>query len=162
MNAYLEGDLAPSSQDWVRAEVAHYRSTGSGLRGRPVVLLDTRGARTGLVRTTPLMRVWARGTYAVVASAGGADAHPAWYRNVVADPHVVLQDGDLRLHLVARETHGAERSLWWSRANAVFPSYARYQSATRRRIPVLMLEPDEGMPQGRPSGRATAGTGGGR
>lgn len=137
--ATLEGQHGPSPRDWVRAEVEHYLRTGQGWRGRPVVLLSTRGARTGLVRTTPLMRVFANGSYAVVASAAGAARHPSWYRNVLADPQVVLRDGHDAWSLTAREVAGAERSLWWSRANAVFPSYAAYQSATRRRIPVLVL-----------------------
>lgn len=130
-----------SEPDWVREEVEHYRRTGTGLRDRPVVLLDTIGRRTGSVRSTPLMRVCARGRYAVVASAAGAARHPAWYLNAVADPHVVLQDGHARWDLLAREVTGQERTVWWSRANAVFPSYADYQSQARRQIPVLVLEP---------------------
>ena len=127
--------------DWVREEVEHYRRAGTGLRGRPVVLLETVGRVTGQLRTTPLMRVCARGTYAVIASAAGAVADPAWYLNAVADPGVVLQDGYDRTALRAREVTGRERAVWWSRANVVFPSYADYQSRTHRRIPVLVLEP---------------------
>ena len=137
----LDGEYAPSSAGWVRAEVEHYERTGTGWRGRPVVVLSSRGARSGLVRKTPLMRVTAMGRYAVVASAAGAAEHPAWYRNLLADPRVGLQDGPDWWDLRAREVTGQERSLWWSRANAVFPSYADYQRGTRRRIPVLVLEP---------------------
>ena len=134
------GGYVPSPLDWVRAEVEHYERTGSGLSDRPLVLLTTRGARTGALRKTPLMRVTAGGTWAAIASAAGHCDHPAWYFNVLADPRVQLQDGPDLWDLTAREVTGPERSAWWSRANAVFPSYADYQRSTRRRIPVLLLE----------------------
>ena len=136
-----DGDYAPSTVPWVRDEVEHLERTGVGLRGRAVVLLTTTGARTGLVRKTPLMRVAHGGVYAVVASMAGADRHPDWYANVLADPRVTLRDGDLELYLRAREVSGAERSGWWSRACGVFPSYVDYQSRTRRPIPLLLLDP---------------------
>ena len=129
-----------SPVDWVREEVEHYRRTGQGLRGRSVVLLETTGRRSGLTRTTPLMRVHALGTWAVVASWRGAEQHPAWYLNVRADPRVVLQDGLARHALVAREVEGPERAAWWSRSCSVFPAYSAYASGTTRRIPVLLLE----------------------
>ena len=137
----VPGEYAPSPEAWVREEVAHYERTGTGHKGRPVIVLATRGARTGLLRKTPLMRVEHAGSYAAVASMAGAAQHPAWYRNALADPQVTLQDG-LTVHLLlARELTGAERSRWWSRACGVFASYADYQSATDRQIPVLLLEP---------------------
>ncbi|SFF95585.1 nitroreductase/quinone reductase family protein [Blastococcus tunisiensis] len=137
-------DYGPSPVPWVREEVAHLERTGSGLRGRSVVLLTTVGARSGLVRKTPLMRVEHAGIYAAVASTRGEDRHPDWYANVLARPRVVLRDGDLLLDLAAREVSGAERSRWWSLACTVFPSYVEYQRRTRRRIPVLLLEPPDG------------------
>ena len=127
--------------DWVREEVEHYRLTGRGLRGRSVVLLETSGRRSGLTRTTPLMRVHAHGTWAVIASWRGSERHPAWYLNVLADPRVTLQDGFERHALVAREVDGPERAAWWSRACVAFPTYSAYASATPRRIPVVVLEP---------------------
>lgn len=138
----LTGEYAPSSVGWVRDEVERIERTGgSAFRDRPVVLLTTVGARTGLLRKTPLMRVKHAGTYAVVASMAGAEQHPAWYANVLAHPVVELRDGAMVLDLVAREVDGAERSRWWSRACTAFPSYVAYQGRTRRRIPVLLLEP---------------------
>lgn len=138
----LAGQYEPSSVDWVRAEVEHIERTGgSAFRDRAVVLLTTRGARTGLLRKTPLMRVEHRGSYAVVASMAGSHRHPDWYANVLAHPAVALRDGAVELDLVAREVAGAERAAWWSRACTVFPSYVDYQSRTRRRIPLLLLEP---------------------
>jgi deazaflavin-dependent oxidoreductase (nitroreductase family) len=135
------GESAPSTAPWVLEEVEHLERTGTGLRGRSVVLLTTTGARTGLVRKTPLMRVEHAGMYVAVASTRGEDRHPDWYANALAHPEVALRDGD-RVHpLVAREVTGAERSRWWSFACTVFPSYVDYQRRTRRRIPVLLLEP---------------------
>ena len=138
----LRGEYAPSPVEWVRAEVEHYERTGgTAYKDRPVVLLTTRGVRTGLLRKTPLMRVEHRGAYAAVASMAGSDRNPAWYGNLLADPLVELRDGTDSFDLRAREVMRAERARWWSRANAVFPSYADYQSATRRIIPVVVLEP---------------------
>ncbi len=137
----MGADYAPSTVPWVRDEVEQIERTGAAFGDRPVVLLTTVGARTGQLRKTPLMRVTHRGVYAVVASARGADRHPDWYANVLAHPAVALRDGDLELGLVAREVTGAEHSRWWSMACTVFPSYVEYQRRTRRRIPVLLLEP---------------------
>ena len=137
----LSGEYEPSTVDWVREEVDHLERTGTGLRGRSVVLLTTVGARTGRLRKTPLMRVAHGGVYAVVASMAGAERHPQWYANALAHPQVELRDGARILDLVAREASGPERVAWWSRACTVFPSYVDYQSRTRRRIPLLLLEP---------------------
>ncbi|MDP3711376.1 MAG: nitroreductase family deazaflavin-dependent oxidoreductase [Mycobacteriales bacterium] len=138
----LTGVYAPSSVGWVRDEVEHIERTGgSALRDRPVVLLTTVGARTGLLRKTPLMRVEHAGSYAAVASMAGGPEHPAWYANALAHPAVDLRDGAVVLSLTAREITDDERSRWWSRACTAFPSYVDYQSRTRRRIPVLLLEP---------------------
>lgn len=137
----VDGEYAPSPVPWVADEVAHIEDTGTAFGGRAVVLLTHRGRRTGLVRKTPLMRVEMRGVYAAVASTRGGPAHPHWYANVLASPDVELRDGDLRLDLRAREVSGAERSAWWSLACGTFPSYVEYQRRTRRRIPVVLLEP---------------------
>lgn len=137
----LSGEYAPSSVDWVRAEVEQLERTGgAAFRDRPVVLLTTVGARSALLRKTPLMRVEHAGTYAAVASRAGSDRHPDWYANALAHPQVELRDGALVLDLVARELSGVERARWWSRACTAFPSYVAYQSRTRRRIPLLLLE----------------------
>ncbi|HZG97325.1 MAG TPA: nitroreductase family deazaflavin-dependent oxidoreductase [Nocardioidaceae bacterium] len=141
----IVGEYEPSPSQWVRDQVAAYESSGgtegTTMRGLPVVILTTRGARSGKVRKTPLMRVEHDGRYAVVASAAGAPQHPVWYHNVVADPHVELQDGAVRRDMVAREVTGAEKTEWWDRAVAAFPDYADYQVSTDRQIPVIVLEP---------------------
>lgn len=114
---------------------------GTTLGGRPVVLLTTRGAKSGKLRKTPLMRVEHDGTYAIVASLGGAPKNPVWYYNVKAEPHVELRDGSATQDMVAREVTGDEKATWWDRAVAAFPDYAEYQKKTDREIPVFVLEP---------------------
>ncbi|MGH9080145.1 MAG: nitroreductase family deazaflavin-dependent oxidoreductase, partial [Acidimicrobiales bacterium] len=140
-----EGDYRPSTADWVRDQVDTYERSsgteGTTLRGMPVVLLTSRGARSGKVRKTPLMRVEHDGRYAVVASQGGAPTHPRWYFNLVADPHAELQDGPVKSDVVAREVTGDERAAWWDRAVAAYPDYAEYQQRTERQIPLFVLEP---------------------
>ncbi len=100
-----------------------------------MIILTSRGAKSGKIRKTPLMRVEHDGRYAVVASQGGAPEHPIWYHNLVADPHVELQDGPVRQDMTARELTGDEKATWWERAVAAWPDYADYQQRTDRRDP---------------------------
>ncbi|MET9592889.1 nitroreductase family deazaflavin-dependent oxidoreductase [Streptomyces sp. NPDC006516] len=141
----IEGEYEPSPTTWVREQVELIESSGgtqgTTLRGMPVILLTTRGAKSGKIRKTPLMRVEHDGEYAVVASLGGAPKHPVWYYNVLADPRVDLRDGTLRQDMVAREVTGEEKALWWARAVEAFPDYADYQTKTDREIPVFVLSP---------------------
>lgn len=142
----LEGDYEPSSSEWVAQQVAEYEASG-GTRGTtitvggtayPCVLYTCRGRRSGKLRKFPLIRVEHDGVYALVASRGGADEHPAWYLNLVADPTVQVQDGPDVFVTTVRELSGAERERWWERAVAVFPQYATYADQTDRTIPVLV------------------------
>ncbi|WP_061334754.1 nitroreductase family deazaflavin-dependent oxidoreductase [Streptomyces scabiei] len=146
----LEGEYEPSPAQWVREQVELYESSG-GTRGTtlrdtglPVIVLTTRGARSGKLRKTPLMRVEHGGRYAVVASQGGAPKHPVWYHNLKSDPLVERQDGPARQELTAREVTGDEKAEWWERAVAAYPPYAEYQEKTDREIPVFVLEPAAG------------------
>jgi len=90
------------------------------------------------------MRVEHDGSYAAIASQGGAPTHPRWYYNLRADPFVELQDGPRRRDMIAREVAGEERAQWWERAVAAYPPYAEYQQRTARQIPVFVLEPTDG------------------
>lgn len=134
----------PSPAQWVRDQVERYESSGgtegTTLRGLPVIVLTTKGAKSGDIRKSPLMRVEHDGTYAVVASMGGAPKNPVWYYNVVANPQVELQDGPSRWDMVAREVTGDAKKVWWDRAVAAYPDYAEYQKKTDRQIPVFVLE----------------------
>ena len=135
----------PSPTGWVADQVKRIEESDGGegmeLRGLPVVLVTNRGRKTGATRKTPLMRVEHEGSYAVVASMGGAPKHPVWYLNAVAHPEVVLQDGPNVREMRAREVHGDEKALWWARALETWPAYRDYQEKTGRVIPVLVLEP---------------------
>ncbi len=141
----LTGEYEPSPEKWVRNQVEKYESsggtTGTTMRGMPVVIVTTVGARSGKLRKVPLMRVEHDGRYAAVASIGGAPKHPVWYYNLHAHPHVELQDGTVRSDMTAREISGAEKQRWWERAVAAFPDYADYRTRTEREIPVFLLEP---------------------
>jgi F420H(2)-dependent quinone reductase len=141
----LEGAYEPSSAAWARKQAERYEATNGGeaadLRGRPVIVLTSVGARSGKLRKTALMRVEHDGTYAVVASMGGAPKHPVWYHNLKANPHVELQDGSAKRDYFAREVLGDEKATWWERAVETWPDYAKYQTRTDRQIPVFVLEP---------------------
>lgn len=144
----LQGEYEPSSWDWVREQVAEYEASGgqraNTLRdtGLPVVVVTTRGHKTGKIRKFPLMRVEHDGEYALVASMGGAPKHPQWYGNLVADPTaVMIQDGPEPHDFVVREVQGDERAVWWERAVEAFPNYASYQEKTDRTIPVFVASP---------------------
>ena len=144
----LDGTYEPSPAQWVREQVAAYEaSEGTEANtlldtGLPVVIVTTRGRRSGAIRKTPLMRVEHDGCYGLVASQGGAPAHPTWYRNLLASPsEVEIQDGPSPSRFHVRELAGAERQEWWERAVVAYPPYADYQAKTERVIPVLVAEP---------------------
>jgi deazaflavin-dependent oxidoreductase (nitroreductase family) len=111
------------------------------MKGMPVILLTTVGAKTGKLRKTPLMRVEHNGEYAAVASLGGAPKNPVWYFNISKNPRVELQDGPDVKDYDAREVFGDEKAVWWERAVAAYPDYADYQQKTERQIPVFVLTP---------------------
>jgi deazaflavin-dependent oxidoreductase (nitroreductase family) len=141
----VKGEYEPSTAAWARKQAELYEATGGkqghDLRGRPIIVLTSVGAKTGKLRKTALMRVEHGGTYAVVASLGGAPKHPVWYYNLKKNPHVELQDETTRRDYKAREVTGDEKALWWKRAVDAYPDYATYQTRTDRQIPVFVLEP---------------------
>jgi F420H(2)-dependent quinone reductase len=145
----LQGDYEPSPWDMIAEQVRLYEQSGgtegTTLEGQPCVILTTRGRHTGKLRKSPLMRVEHDGTYAVVASMGGAPKSPVWYYNLLANPdEVTVQDGPDVHDLRAREVKGDEKAEWWARAVEVWPSYDQYQASTDRVIPVVVLEPPAG------------------
>lgn len=139
----LSGEYAPSTSDWARENAEKYMESGgtegTALKGKPVILLTTVGAKTGKLRKTPLMRVEHNGEYAIVASLGGAPKNPVWYYNVKANPRVELQDGSETHDYDAREVFGDEKAAWWDRCVQAWPDYAEYQKKTERQIPVFVL-----------------------
>lgn len=141
----LTGEYAPSPVDWSREQAELFERTdgaeGNLLRGKPIIVLTTLGAKSGKIRKTPLMRVEHDGEYVVVASKGGAPEHPTWYYNIVDAPLVELQDGAVRKDYTPRELSGEEREVWWDRAVKAWPAYADYQIKTDRLIPLFLLTP---------------------
>ncbi len=144
----VRGDYEPSPAEWVRNQVAEYEAS-HGARantladtGLPIIIVTTRGNRSGMVRKTPLMRVFHDGSYALVASQGGAPKHPVWYYNLLAHPdEVAIQDGPEPFDVEVRQVDGDEREEWWRRAVAAYPPYAQYQEKTDRVIPVFVATP---------------------
>lgn len=139
----LDGEYEPSTAQWVREQVREYEGSGgtagTTMRGMPVIIVTTRGAKSGKLRKVPLMRVEHHGEYAAVASMGGAPKNPLWYFNLVANPQVVVQDGTMVQTMTSREVTGQEKVTWWRRCVAAFPDYADYQAKTERDIPVFVL-----------------------
>jgi len=143
----LSGDYAPSTASWARRQAERYEASNGAeagdLRGRPIIVLTSVGAKTGRLRKTALMRVEHEGSYAVVASLGGAPRHPVWYYNLRANPDdVTIQDGPAPFSARVREVSGEERAVWWERAVRAYPPYAEYQAKTQREIPVFVASPE--------------------
>jgi deazaflavin-dependent oxidoreductase (nitroreductase family) len=143
-----EREYEPSPAAWVREQVELYEATngaqGATLRetGLPVIIVRSVGRKSGKLRKTPLMKVHHEGSYALVASKGGADEHPVWYYNLLANPgEVWVQDGAQLMEVSVRELSGAEYEEWWERAVAAFPDYATYRTKTDRQIPVFVATP---------------------
>lgn len=140
----LQGEYAPGTDDWARSQAEAFEASGgteaNELRGMPIIVLTSVGAKSGMLRKTALMRVEHDGQYAIVASRGGAPKHPVWYWNLLKTPKVELQDGAEKHDYLARELSGEEKAVWWERAVAAYPPYADYQLKTERQIPVFVLE----------------------
>lgn len=116
----------------------------TGFKGEPMILLTTTGRRTGEPRTWPLTGLRAGAGWAVAASNGGHDHHPAWYLNLVADPNASVREGRRTVAVRARITEGAERDEWYQRFEDYLSNYTAYRQATDRVIPVVLLEPVSG------------------
>ncbi|MDO5683136.1 MAG: nitroreductase family deazaflavin-dependent oxidoreductase [Propionibacteriaceae bacterium] len=145
----LQGEYAELLPGWQRDQVEQIMAAGDtravDLNGMSVVIVTVRGAKSGLLRRVPLMRVEHDGAYAAVASRGGAPSNPAWYHSIKANPEVMVQDGTETRDYVAREISGAERDEWWERCVEAFPPYAEYAvkaaESSGRTIPVFVCEP---------------------
>jgi proline iminopeptidase len=108
--------------------------------GSTIVLLTTKGRKTGLDRTVPLIYDWDGGNPVIVASKGGAPDHPGWFKNLVKTPEADVQILGDHFAVHAREAEGEERERLWAQMNRIWPHYAEYQEKTGRRIPVVVLE----------------------
>jgi deazaflavin-dependent oxidoreductase (nitroreductase family) len=103
------------------------------------------GARSGKIRKVALMRIERDGTYAIVASRGGAPQHPSWYHNLLAHPTVQLQDGPSRHLMTARVAEGDERADWVAYTDQLYPFFpihrAKAADSSNRQVPVILLDP---------------------
>ncbi|HEX2484669.1 MAG TPA: nitroreductase family deazaflavin-dependent oxidoreductase [Myxococcota bacterium] len=144
--------MATELPSWIRDHVRRYLET-NGAEGHlwdssvaggpgpiPTLLLTTTGRKSGRELVLPLIYGKTRTGYAVVASKGGAPAHPAWYVNLVADPNVRVQVGPEKFRARARTATGEERAALWKQMAGIFPPYEAYQQRTKREIPVVVLE----------------------
>ena len=114
---------------------------GRRLGKAPMLLLETRGRKTGRTRTVALLYHRDRDDYVVVGSLGGSDTPPAWLLNLQATPEVGVQVGTERFPARARVASADERRRLWAELTRLWPNYDRYQTQTAREIPVVILEP---------------------
>ena len=123
---------------------ALYRVTRGKVGGTmlkvPILLLITRGRKSGKQRTTPLMFSRDGDNLVLIASVGGAPRNPAWYWNLQGG-EAEVQVGSERRRVRARDAEGEEHERLWAQMVALYPNYAEYQKKTSRQIPVVVLEP---------------------
>ncbi len=150
-----DAKLAPNLPQWMVDHVGRYLSSG-GTDGHmytinapnlptmsvPSLLLTTTGRKSWEKFLFPLFYGEAGASFFIIASKGGAPAHPGWYRNLLANPTVEVQVGTRKLTAVARTASGAERAALWEKAVVIWPPFADYQrKAVDREIPVVVLDP---------------------
>lgn len=141
-------DRATDSQwDWVAEHCRTYLASG-GTEGHEndgvrTLVLATTGRRTGTPRRTCLIYGTSGKEYVIVASKGGADEDPAWFKNLQADPSVGVQVGTRRFTARARVASPAERAALWAQMVEIFPRYADYAQKTDRELPIVLLLPLE-------------------
>jgi len=146
----LRGEYAPiapnAAYQWIRDQIQTWDHSGgtegtTDPGGRPCIIVVNRGAKTGLLHRTPLVRVERDGHYLAVASRGGKPKNPPWVHNLRANPVVEVWDETRRADYNARELSGDERAHWWELAVSVFADYAEYAQKAPRVIPVFLLAP---------------------
>ena len=130
--------------DWNEKIIDEFHSNdgvvGGMFEGKPLLLLHTTGAKTGIARVNPLMYQAVDGGYAIFASKAGAPDNPDWYHNLLANPRVSVEVGTKQLDVTARVTEETEREPIWSKQKKEFPQFAEYEASTDRTIPVILLE----------------------
>jgi deazaflavin-dependent oxidoreductase (nitroreductase family) len=132
-----------SAGDYNAQNIAEFRrnhgKVGGYFEGKPLLLIHTYGRRTGIHRVNPVMYLRDGERYLVFASKGGADAHPDWFRNLMAHPEVQMEVGDDTVDVQAERVTGPERDALYARQAALYPQFAEYQRKTKRIIPVVAL-----------------------
>ena len=140
----------PARLAWKLGSGAHagvYRATGGKLFGRmgksPILLLNTVGRKSGKKRTSPLLYVMDGEDFVIIASKGGASAHPAWYLNLMANPEATVEIEDREVRVRAEEAVSEDKTRLWQKMVEMYPAYDAYQEKTEREIPLLVLRPVE-------------------
>ncbi len=132
-------------RDFNQNLIEEFRASGGKVNsgpflGAPLLLLTTRGAKSGEERTTPLVHTRDGDRYVIIASKGGAPTNPAWYHNLKANPRVTLEVGDEKFEAAGSTVQGEERDRLYRAQAAMMPNFDEYQRNTTRRIPVVVLE----------------------
>ncbi len=131
--------------DWNDSIIDEFRANegrvGGPFAGAPLLLLHSKGAKTGVDRVSPMMYRTVPGGWAVFASKAGADTNPDWYHNLLANPRATVEIGTQTREVTARVTEGAERDEIWTAHKTEYTGFADYERKTTRQIPVVVLEP---------------------
>lgn len=131
--------------DWNSKIIEEFRTNdgrvGGPFEGATLLILHTKGRKTGAPRENPLAYRKVGDGYAVFGSKGGAPTHPEWYYNVLANPDVTVEVGTQSIEVKAREAQGDERERIWTDVKAAMPGFGDYERKTDRQIPVIVLEP---------------------
>ena len=117
------------------------KATSGPFLGRDVLIVTSKGAKTGEPRETPLAFTRAGDGYVIIASKGGAPSHPGWYHNLKTNPEVTVEVLGETLTAVAEEQHGAERDRLYAAQASKMPAFAEYETKTTRKIPLFILKP---------------------
>jgi len=132
------------ARDWNSGIIEEFRTNagkvGGPFEGAPMLLLHTRGAKTGTARVNPMMYLADGAQLAVFASKGGAPTNPDWYHNLRANPRVTVELGTESFEAIARVAEGQERERIWTIQKQRYPAFASYEKRTSRQIPVIILE----------------------
>lgn len=140
----MSTNSADEFNEFNRKLVAEFRENGgkvSGMfAGAPLLILTSKGAKSGETRINPLVHTRDGERYVIIASKGGAPTNPAWYHNVLAHPDVTVEVGEEKFSARAKVVEGEERDRLFAAQAALMPNFAEYQQNTTRRIPVVVLE----------------------
>ncbi len=132
--------------DWNTSVIEEFRKNhgkvGGQFEGAPMLIIHSKGARTGKTHVNPVMYLKDGDRYLVFASKGGAPSNPDWYHNLVKHPdQVQIEVGDKKIDVHAEEIKGAERDKLYSKQASIYPQFAEYQRKTKRTIPIIAFTP---------------------
>ncbi|MDG6904635.1 MAG: nitroreductase family deazaflavin-dependent oxidoreductase [Nitrososphaerota archaeon] len=137
--------MSGNVNDWNAHNIEEFRNNhgriGGRFEGAPMLLISHKGARTGKLRVNPLMYLKDGNRYLIFCSKGGAPTNPDWYYNLKAHPEVQIEVGDETINVRAEEIKGTERDRLYAKQASLYPSFAEYQSKTKRIIPIMALSP---------------------